>query len=161
MATGATLVTWGAYDQEFTGTNFAPLGVRNNHPVLLFDTTTQEIAIFSAILPRNYGGGGITAYVTWAADTATTGTIGWDVAFEADVAQDIDADGFATAKTITAATVSGTAGIPSTTNVAHTNGAEIDSIAVGELFRVRIRRDVAGDSAAGDAHLLAVELKET
>lgn len=161
MASGATLVTWGPGDQEFAGSNFAPYSKRNHHPVLLFDTTTQEIAIFSAILPRNYGGGGITVYVTWAADTATSGTIGWDVAFEADVAQDTDADGFATANTITAATVSGTAGIPSTTNVAHTNGGQIDSIAVGELFRVRVRRDVANDTAAGDAHLLSVELKET
>lgn len=161
MASGNTLVTWGAYDQEFQGTNFAPLSKRNNHPVLLFDTTTQEIAIFSGIMPRNYAGGGITVYVIWAADTATTGTIGWDVGFEADVAQDLDADGFATAKVITAATVNATAGIPSTTNVAHTNGAEIDSIAVGEKFRVRIRRDVAGDSAAGDAQIVGVELKET
>lgn len=161
MASGATLVTWGAYDQEFQGTNFAPLSKRNNHPILLFDTTTQEIAIFSGVLPRNYAGGGITVYVHWTATTAVTGTIGWDVAFEADVAQDIDADGFATAKVITAATVNATSGIPSITNVAHTNGAEIDSIAVGERFRVRIRRDVATDTAAGDAEALGVELKES
>jgi hypothetical protein len=39
------------------------------------------------------------------------------------------------------------------------------SIAVGELFRIKIRRDAddtsATDNAAGDAELNAVEIKET
>jgi hypothetical protein len=47
------------------------------------------------------------------------------------------------------------------TNVAVTDGANIDSIAVGESFRIRVRRDVANDDAAGDAELVAVELRET
>jgi hypothetical protein len=47
------------------------------------------------------------------------------------------------------------------TNVAITNGANMDSVAVGEAFRLRIRRDVTNDTAAGDAELLAVEVKET
>lgn len=163
MASGQTLVIWRAQDNEPPATAPAAFDTRNGHPCLAFDTTTQETAIFTAILHRAYAAGGITAYLHWAAATAVTGTIGWDVSFEriGAASQDIDADGFATAQTVTAATVDGTSGNVSITNVAITDGANIDSIAVGETFRVRVRRDVATDTAAGDAQLLAVELKET
>jgi hypothetical protein len=154
---------FGPLGYEPTASNFATLALRNLHPVLNFDTTTQESAIWTGILPRHYGGSGITVYVHWMAATATSGTIGWDVAFErmSDATTDLDSDSFASAQTITAATVSGTSGIVSVTNVAITTGANIDSIDVGEAFRIRIRRDVANDTATGDAQILAVELKET
>lgn len=102
-------------------------------------------------------------YVHWAATSATSGTGGWDVSFERIGAaqQDIDSDGFATAQTVTAATVDATSGNVSITNVAVSNGANMDSIAVGESFRLRIRRDVANDTATGDLELVAVELKES
>lgn len=163
MGSGQTLCRFGPLDNEPPATNYATLDTRNGHPVLDFDTTTQESAIFTGILPRSYAGGGITVYVHWAATSATSGTIGWDVAFEriGDSQQDIDSDGFATAQTITATTVPGTSGHVDITNVAVTDGANIDSIAAGEVFRLRIRRDVANDSAAGDAELVYVELKET
>lgn len=152
-----------AQDGEPPSSNFGTIVLRNNHFVLAFDTTTTETIYFSGVLPRHYGGGGITVYITWAADTATTSTIGWLVAFERIGAgsQDLDADGFASDQTITATTVDGTAGNTKITNVAVTNGANIDSIAVGEAFRLRVKRDVANDAATGDAHLVAVELKET
>jgi hypothetical protein len=163
MASGNTLVVFTPQANEPPATNYATLDTRNGHLVLDFDTTTQEAAYFKGILPRHYAGGGITVYLHWAATSATTGTIGWDVAFEriSNSQQDVDSDGFATAQTVTAATVPGTSGHVDITNVAVTNGANIDSIAVGELFRLRVRRDVANDTAAGDAELFAVELKET
>lgn len=162
MASGNTLCVFFPADNEPTSTNYATPDLRNFHPVLNFDTTTGETAFFTAILPRHYAGGGITVYVHWAAATATSGTIGWLVAFERiGTAQDLDADSFAGDQTITAVTVSGTSGIVVITNVAVTDGANIDSIAVGEAFRIRITRDVANDTAAGDAQLVAVELKET
>ena len=163
MASGDTLLTFKPYDNEPTSSNYATLDTRNGHPVLDFDTTTGETAFFSAVLPRNYAAGGITVYVHYAATSAVTGTIGWLIAFEriGDGSQDIDADGFATDQTITAATVPATSGNVDIMNVAITDGANIDSIAVGEGFRVRVTRDVANDTAADDAELVAVELKET
>jgi hypothetical protein len=163
MATGNTLLVWRAADNEPPAANYATLDTRNGHLVLDFDDTTQETAIFTGVLPRHYAAGGITVYLHWAATSATTGTVGWDVSFERIGAgsQDLDADGFAGAQTVTAATVDATSGNVKITNVAVTNGANLDSIAVGEAFRVRIRRDVANDTATGDAELLAVELKET
>lgn len=163
MATGNTLITITPYNNEPPASNYATLDLRNGHPVLDFDDTTQEIAIFTCILPRIYAGGGITVYLHWAATSAVTGTGGWDVAFEriGDGSQDIDSDSFATAQTVTAATVPATSGNVIITNVAVTNGANIDSIAVGEAFRLRVRRDVANDTAAGDLEWLGCELKES
>jgi hypothetical protein len=163
MASGQTLLAFYPQDNEPPAANFATLDYRNGHPVLDFDPTTQEAAIFSGVLPRNYAGGGITVYLHFAASSATSGTGGWDVAFEriGDGQQDIDADGFASAQTVTAVTVPGTSGHVKIASVAIANGANLDSLAVGEAFRLRVRRDVANDTAAGDLELVAVELKET
>lgn len=163
MASGNTLLAFGARDGVPPASNNAQFAMRNNHPVLAFDTTTQETIYFAGILPRNYGGGGVTVYLHWTAATATTGTVGWDVAFErmSDASTDLDSDSFASAATVTAGTVPGTSGVISTTNVAITDGANIDSLAAGDSFRVRIRRDVANDTATGDAELHMVEIKET
>lgn len=162
MASGDTLVIFTPLHNEPPSSNAATIDLRNQHPVLDFDTTTGEAAVFSSVMPRNYAGGGVTVYIHWAASTATTGTIGWLVGFEQiGTALDIDADSFAADNTVTAATVSGTSGIIVITNTTFTDGADMDSVAVGEAFRLKITRDVAGDSAAGDAELLAVEIKET
>lgn len=163
MASGNTLLTLLPFAYEPPSSNFATVDTRNGHPVLDFDATTQESAIWTCIMPRHYGGGGITVYITWAATSATSGTIGWDVALEriGDGSQDIDADGFASAQTVTAVTVPATSGNTDITNVAITDGANMDSVAAGEAFRIRIRRDVANDDATGDAEILGVEIKET
>lgn len=149
-------------NNEPPSTNYATLDTRNNHPVLDFDTTTQETAIFSDMISAGYGGGDITVAVTAALTSATSGTLGWDVTFErVGTAQDIDSDGFATAQTITAATVPGTSGFLITLSVSITAGAAgTDSLAAGEAYRLRIRRDVANDTAAGDAELWAVVVTE-
>lgn len=163
MASGNTLATLHPFAYEPTATNFATVDLRNLHPVLDFDTTTQESAVWTFVMPQNYAGGNINVYVRWAATSATTGTIGWDVTFEtiADSGQDTDSDGWATAQTITATTVSGTSGVTLTTSVTCTAGSTgTDSVAAGDLVRIRIRRDVANDTAAGDAELFSVELRE-
>jgi hypothetical protein len=151
---------WGPLQNEAPSTNFATLDSRNGHPCLDFDTTTQEAAIFSGVLPTDYSGAGITVVVFCSLTSATSGTVGWDVAIERMDASslDIDADSFASAQTITAVTVPGTSGqlLKMTVNIS--NGANMDSLAAGELFRIRIRRDVANDTAAGDAELLFVDM---
>lgn len=162
MASGNTLRTFTASDVRSPATNYATVNARNNHLVLDFDDTTGETAYFEDVLPRSYAGGGITVYVHWASKTAIAGTVGWFIAIERiGTAQDLDADSFAADQTITAATTSGTSGILIITNVAITDGASMDSLAVGESFRIRVTRDVAADTVVGDAQLFAVEIKET
>lgn len=164
MASGDTLAIFTPPHNVPPSSNYATLNVRNGHLVLEFDDTTQESAFFAGLMPRNYAGGGITAYLHWMAKTAVALTGGWDVTFErdADAGDDMDADSFATAQTFTAATVPGTSGVVKVTNVAITAGAAgTDSLAAGDAFRLRVRRDVANDTAVGDLQLLAVELKET
>lgn len=162
MASGDTLAIFTPLMGEPPATNYATLDTRNSHPVLDFDQTTQEIIFFTSVMPRHYAGGGVTVYVHFTSDV-TSGTAGWDVSWErmGDGGDDIDADSFATAQTITAETVPGTSGVVGVGNVAITNGANMDSVVAGDAFRLRIRRDVAGDSAAGDNNLVAVEIKET
>lgn len=162
MASGNTLAVFLPLAYEPPAANYATVNVRNLHPMLEFDSATQETAIWTSQMPRHYGGGNITVNVTWAA-VPTSGTVGWDVTFERVDAGtlDIDADSFATAQTITAATVSGTSGITSMTSVTATAGSTgTDSVAAGEVFRLRLRRDVANDTAAGDAQVLSVEVRE-
>jgi hypothetical protein len=164
MATGDTLAIFTPRGYEPPTANYATLDTRNAHSVLDFDTTTQETAIWSGVMPYNYGGGNLTVYVHSSLTSATSGTVGWDVTFErvGNGSQDTDADGFATAQTITAATVPATSGNVLIQNVVCTAGAAgTDSIAAGEKFRLRVRRDVANDTAAGDAEVHAVVVRES
>lgn len=150
-------------DNEPPASAYATLDTRNGHPVLDFDDTVAEAAIFTGLLQRGYGGGGLTVEVGYSMTSAVTGTCGWTVEFEriANKVLDIDADSFAAAQTITAVTVPGTSGLVDVVSVAVANGAAMASLAAGEQFRLRVKRDVATDTAVGDAELNFVRVKET
>lgn len=162
MASGDSLIIFRANDNEPPDANAATPDRRNARSVLDFDATTEEYAIFTGVLPRNYGGGGITAYIHYACTSATSGTMHWLLQFEriGDSQLDIDSDSFASAES-NSGTVPGTSGHVDIISIPFANGAEIDSIAVGELFRIKVIRDVGNDDVSGDVELLAVELKET
>lgn len=164
MASGNTLLIFTPLANEPPASNYATLDTRNAHPVLDFDAGTDESAVFTAVLPRNYASGGITVYVHWAATSATSGDCVWNAAFEriGEGSQDIDSDGFASAQAVTA-TAPGTSGNVDIAAITFTDGAQIDSVAVGEAFRLKITRDAdnGSDTMTGDAELVAIELKET
>lgn len=163
MASGDSLLQWAPHGASYPATNYPQLSTRNNRPILRFDTTTQETAYFVGIMPKHYAGGNLKVLVSWSATSATSGTIGWDATFERVLAgtDDTDSDGFATAQTVTAATVSATSGVTSITSVTCTAGSTgTDSVAAGDLVRLRIRRDVANDTATGDAEIHMVYLEE-
>lgn len=164
MASGDTLCVFKASDNEPPSSNYATFDTRNGHLVLDFDAGTDESAIFRGIMPRNYAGGGVTVYLHWKATSATSGTTRWATAFEAVASQDIDSDGFATAQTV-GGTANGTSGVETVTSIAHTSGGQMDSVAAGEEFRLKVTRDADGtsgtDDMTGDAELSAIEIKET
>lgn len=163
MASGDTLVIFTPLHNEPPASNAATIDLRNQHPVLDFDASTNESAVFSSVMPRHYAGGGVTVYVHYAMTTATSGDVDWDVAWEriGDQQQDIDSDGFAAVNSVDNTTVPGTSGNVDIVNVTFTDGADMDSVAVGEGFRLKITRDAVSDTAAGDAELRFVEVKET
>lgn len=164
MASGNTLLIFHPYNNEPPSTNYATFDTRNQHPVLDFDAATDEAAVFTAIMPRHYAGGGVTVYlhVTDTADTNTAHASYWDVSFERMTAQDIDSDSFAAVQS-THVHPNGTSGIPVVASIAFTDGAQMDSVAAGELFRLKVSRDAnnGSDDWDSDAELLAVEIKET
>ena len=166
MASGDTLLTFHPYNNEppsVTGT-YATIDLRNNHPVLDFSAVGNQSAVFSAVMPRNYAGTtGLTGYIHYSMSSAVTGTVDWDMAFEriGDQQQDVDVDSFAAVQSVDDTDVPGVSGMVDIVNVAFTNGADMDSVAVGELFRIKVTRDAASDDATGDAELHAIEIKET
>ena len=160
MASGDTLVVWGAAAAIPPTANFATLDVRNGHVVLDFDDTTDESVTFTGVLPSHYGGGGIAAVLTWTAtsDSDTGNQVGWSVDAERQpVGFDLDSDDFATAA-------------EAFQNVASASGelkrvtiplSGTSAFATGEPFRLRVKRLATSDTAVGDVELLTVELRES
>jgi hypothetical protein len=164
MASGQTLLVFNAQAGVPPAANAPQIDTRNNHLVWDFDAAVNELLDFESLLPRNYNGNGLTVALVWSGTTATTGVTRWLVSFErhqADVT-DIDTDGFATAKAVNA-TAPATNGARSYDEIAFTDGAEIDGLAVGESFRLRVERDATNvaDTMVGDAELARIEIRET
>jgi hypothetical protein len=136
---------------------FATLDTRNSIAVLDFDDAATESAVFVGVLPEAASlGSGLIVSLRWMATTATSGDVRWSVAWEKSNT-DLDSDSFDTATAATAAT-NGTSGIVTVTNITCTT---IDSLAAGDLFRLRVQRIGAdgADTMTGDAELVAVEIR--
>lgn len=162
MASGDTLLIITPQCNEPPSSNFATLDTRNNHPVL--DFTLDEIGIFSGVLPRHYDGGGINIYLHYAMTSAVADDINLETSIEriGDQQQDIDSDSFATAQSTGDITVPSTSGNVDIVSTAHTDGAQMDNLAIGEGFRLKIERvAVSGTDASGDLELRFIEIKET
>ncbi len=166
MASGDTLIIFTPLHNEPPATIAATPDTRNAHPTLDFDGAADEEAVFTSVLPRNYAGGGITVTTFWSFTSATSGSLRVQTSIERMDASslDIDADSFATANSA-GGTAPGTSGQLIAVAIAHASGAEMDSVAAAEMFRLKIRRDADGtsgtDDIASDAELLAVEIRET
>jgi hypothetical protein len=163
MASGDTLLLFTPLHNEPPSSNFATIDLRNLHPCLDFDDTTNEDAVFSGVMPQSYDGGGVTVYLHYSMSSATSDTVDWDVCFEriGDQQLDIDSDSFAAVNSADNTTVPGTSGNVDVVSVAFTDGADMDSVAAGELFRLKVTRDASSDDASGDAELHAVEIRES
>ncbi len=166
MASGDTLCVFFPQNGEPPATNYATLDTRNGVLVLDFDSATDESIEFAGFMPRHYAGSGITVTVGWMATTATTGTISLDVGFKSvtDDADDLDTKAFAAVNNANPTTASATGEVDYAT-ITFTNGADMDSVAAGEYFRMIVTRDADGttstDNMTGDMELVFVEIKET
>lgn len=161
MASGETLLIFTPLQNVPPASNPATLDMRNNHPVLEFDDTTNESAVFTDVLPENYDGGGITVEIWVMGDGITSGDFDVDVAIERILAAttDLDSDSFDTAQSSDNNTVDSIDGVPIKISVNLSN-AQIDGLQAGEPFRMKIERDAANDTGAADMQLLVVHVVE-
>jgi hypothetical protein len=153
-----TYAVFTAEHNQPPSTDFATLDTRNSVACLDFSDTATESAVFVGIMPEAASlGSGLIVRLHWMG-TATTGNVRWSVAFERGNT-DLDADSFDTA-TAAPATTNGTSGIATVTAITCTS---IDSIAAGDLFRLRVQR-LGADAAdtmtgAKGCELVAVEIR--
>ena len=164
MASGNTLLIFTPLGNEPPAANYATFDVRNQHPCLDFDAATNESAVWTGIMPQHYAGTtGVTVLIHWAASTDTTDThhCYWDAGFELCAGLDMDSDSFAAVNSVDTDHCNATTGIETITSIAFTNGADMDSVIAGSLFRLIITRDAANDDMTGDAEVYAVEIRET
>lgn len=146
-------------DNQPPATNYATIDTRNSIAVLDFDAATDESAVFVGIMPEGASlGSGLKIRLHWMSTSSTSGTCRWGVQIER-MNTDLDSDSFDTAATTGTAT-NGTSGIITMTEITTTN---IDSVAAGEPFRLKVYRDADGtsgtDDMTGDAELVAVEVR--
>lgn len=159
MATRAVLTPLSA---EFPSSNYPQLTLSNRRPVLAFDTTTSETCYWTFVVPQGWTGT-LTAVISYAMASATSGGVAFDMALEAITtgdATDTDATtSFATVNTGTDAGVPATAGYMEQISITLTNS---DSAAAADLLRVSLARAVSNgtDTAAGDAYVFAVEIRD-
>ena len=147
---------------------YATLGVVGDTPALLFDDTVNEVAKFVGILPANYGGSGIDINLKLAADANTL-----DMSFAVmmrSYTNDVDNllatsfNAWSTPVLNQAIDAPDVVGEMTYDTIALTDGAQMDSVAVGEIFELLIFRDArdgTNDDLSGDAQLIAVEIQET
>lgn len=147
---------------EFPASAFPGLTLVNRRPVLAFDAATDETAYWTFVAPQGLTGA-ITVVISYIMASATSGAVIFQAALEAVTdadATDLDAGtSFDTANSSSATTVPGTAGYIDQISITMTNA---DSMAVADYVRLSINRDAnaGGDTATGDAYVLAVELRD-
>lgn len=163
MASGDTLVHINALNHEPGASPLPTFDVRNNIPILDFDAGGNEKARFGCFMPRHYNGGGITVTIGWMASTATSGNVKWNMQLLSvtDDADDLDSKVYAATQTVTAGAADVSGEVDYTT-ISFTDGAQMDSIAAGEYFRLTLERQGAhaDDTMVGDAEMLFIEIKE-
>jgi hypothetical protein len=129
--------------------------------VVGFDDTTVEHWDYHLVMPQHYGGGGLTLrFLTGGA--AASGNYVLSAAFRRieDDTDDLDTTAHTYAyndtSAITAPSVIGEVGYDSLT---FTDGADMDSVAAGDAFVLRVR--VNGGTIVGDTYLYRLEVRET
>ena len=153
-----TFATFTPRDNQPPATAFATIDTRNSVMVLEFDAATEESSTFVGVIPEAANlASGLLVKIWWMADTATTGNVRWAASFE-DTGTDLDADSFDTTVEVTSAGAA-TSGIETVAQITVTT---IDGLTAGDRFRLRINRkaaDATNDTMAGDAQLVAVEVR--
>lgn len=165
MASGDTLAWFVPQCHEPPVANYGRRDARNTtspHPIV--DLAVGESFIASLLLVQGYAGTtGVTIYVHFAMTSATSGNIKLETYFERiGEVGNLDTDSWGSAQnTGDVAVPTGTAGDVKIASVAHTDGTQMDSLAKGEMGRLKIKRVTATSEASGDLEIRGVEIRET
>ena len=135
-------------------------------PVVAFDDTSQEYIDFLGVIPNHYNGGGLTVTLVWACVDVASDVVEWQVAFRRieDDAEDLDTTAHTYDYNAVVATAPSASGEVAYDDITFTSGADMDSLAAGEAFLMRVTRDPtpsSGTDATGDALLVAIHISET
>jgi hypothetical protein len=175
MASGDTLLIIGPFAGSPPATLAASFAVMTGGstpaeywPCVDFDDASSEYMDFhNLFMPRNYAGTtGVTVTIVWAApgETVVTAECRWEVAFRRieDDTDDLDTSHAYAFNGVSADPPSAANEVAYDT-ITFTDGADMDSVAAGDFFTLRIYRDHdhADDDCTGDARLLGIEIKET
>lgn len=137
-------------------------------PVYDFDDTAIEYLDFYCRL-EGYAGGGLTITLDWTATdtTVTPHSCVWGAAIRriADDAEDVDTSQTYDFNDASADQEASASGERSRATITFSDGADMDSLADGEAFILRVRRDPTNgsDNLTGDAELWhwTLAIKET
>lgn len=150
---GTTTAGCGGPTQVETATN------KVNYFVLEFDTTTEENAFWTGLLPENYDGSTVTAIFDWTnASGLTTETVVWGIkarAYGDDAAID---QAWGTEVTVTDTWLAQNDEHRSAESAAITIGG---TPAAGQFVVWNVARKTASDNLTGDARLIQVRIKYT
>ena len=129
-----------------------------------FDDSSVEYLDFVLELPASYSGGGLTiSFKTGGAATSGAYVLSAAIRRIQDDAEDIDSAhsyDFNDSSAITTPSAVGEVGYD---NITFTSGADMDSLAAGEMFVLRIRRNTGSgsDTMTGDMYFYSLVGKET
>ena len=154
-------ITFSPASAKLPSSGYATIDGGENNWRLLFDDSSDESAYWQDVLDDDYGSGTLYCDIYYSMASATSGDVVWNASIMAVTpgdSADVNTDSYDTANATTD-TVPGTAGYLDKATVTLTNA---DSIAAGDYFKLKITRDAdnASDTAAGDAEVLKVVVKE-
>lgn len=150
---GATTAPAAGPTQVETTTN------KVNYFVLEYDTTTEENAFWTGVLPENYNGGTVTAFFHWTnAAGAATETVVWGIKARAYADDDAIDQAWGTEVTVTDTFLAQNDVHKSAESAAITIGG---APAAGQFVAWNVARKTASDNLAGDARLIQVRIKYT
>ena len=161
MASGDSLLQLNSTDAQQRLTTDATHGVVNDQATLDFSSSATDTARFRATMPQHYAGTTGVTCILHMSTVATTGDVDWDMEWENQDGQVVTSDSFAAANSTNNTSVPGTASTEFTVTITFTDGADMDSVAAGDMFRIRVTRDGVSDTAAADVRLHMIEIQET
>jgi hypothetical protein len=145
------------YEAPLTGYT-ANLATRNGRPILNFSHDTGQSALWSSLIPYDaYLNSGLLVNAWWSCQTSV-GTVGWTMYLEKinDNAV-IASDNFFGPYYIAPSSAPATGRIKKTSQ-ALTSG-DLSGISPGDVFRIKISRNIDNDNALATAELHKIELR--